>query len=303
MKFKKETPEIGVTIRIDVLKTIFDECDRYDKFETGGRILGTFERNDDALQIYVNGVIDAGPKARRSISSFFNDGDYQAKLFRRIESTYPEIEHLGNWHTHHVNGYPTLSRGDISTYRRIVGHPNHNLDFFYALLVVQRYQGSSVWDRYRVRHYILFRGDDSVYEISAAKVSLSKEEAIWPMPEETESVEPKTDFSIRARDKKIINRLYPSIQPYQSAQTKKFYWRGPIQLIDDTVVQITTIETTGDNSKSTPQYLAFVNEAPVACSEISKKIETQFNSAAEAIYSVEKQMNQLLYQANCKVEV
>ena len=42
------------------------------------------------------------------------------------------IEHLGNWHTHHVNGYPNLSGGDVATYRRIVNHELHNLDFFYA---------------------------------------------------------------------------------------------------------------------------------------------------------------------------
>ena len=304
MKYKITTPKINVTIRTNVLKTIFDECDRYDNSETGGRILGTFERNDaGTLQVKVSGVIDAGPNSRRSSSSFFNDGDYQAKLFRRIEHSYPDIEHLGNWHTHHVNGYPTLSNGDISTYRRIVNHPKHNLEFFYALLVVQRNQGSSSLDRYRVRHYILFRGDDGVYEINSKKVSLSTEEAIWPIQEENESDDPQNEFTIRASDKKIIDRLYPSIHPYQSAQTKNFFWRGSIQLIDDTVVQLTTLELTKDNSNSTPQYVAIVKGAPIACSKISNQIDTQFSSAAEAIYSVEKKMNQLLYQAICEVEM
>ena len=132
-----------------------------------GRIIGVFHHTPDgSLHINVNGVIDAGPKARRSNSSFFQDGDYQTQIFRQLETAHPEIEHLGNWHTHHVNGYPTLSGGDINTYRRIVNHEKHNLDFFYALLVVAREPKRQNLARYRIRHYILFRGDQNVYEIA-----------------------------------------------------------------------------------------------------------------------------------------
>ena len=81
------------------------------------------------------GVIEPGPEARRTRTSFFQDGDYQTEVFRRLEEQDPAIEHLGYWHTHHVNGYPRLSGGDVATYRRIVNHELQNLDFFYALLV------------------------------------------------------------------------------------------------------------------------------------------------------------------------
>ena len=60
--------------------------------------------------IQAKGVIEPGPNARRTRTSFFQDGDHQTEVFRRIEAEDPSIEHLGNWHTHHVNGYPTLSR-------------------------------------------------------------------------------------------------------------------------------------------------------------------------------------------------
>ena len=70
-----------------------------------------------------------GARARAS----FRTANYQTEVFRRLEAKDPSIEHLGNWHTHHVNEYPTLSAGDVATYRRIVNHDLHNLDFFYAL--------------------------------------------------------------------------------------------------------------------------------------------------------------------------
>src|SRR5208283_2840426 len=109
---------------------------------------------------------EPGPNAQRSATYFLQDGDYQEKLFRAIEAQHPEVEHLGNWHTHHVNGYPTLSGGDISTYRNIVNHRNHNTDFFYALLVVRKNQGGA--ERYETKHFFLRRGDDTVHEILAA---------------------------------------------------------------------------------------------------------------------------------------
>ena len=131
-----------VSIPSLVLESIFDDCDRYDHDETGGRIVGGGRRGaDGSLEVTVTGVIEAGPNARRSSTSFFQDGDYQAEIFRQIESAHPDVEHLGNWHTHHVNGFPNLSGGDIATYRRIVNHEKHNLDFFYALLVVSRLSG------------------------------------------------------------------------------------------------------------------------------------------------------------------
>src|SRR4051812_46658335 len=91
------------------LATIFDECDRFDHDETGGRIIGSVAQDRDAAVLTIQGVIDAGPRAERSAVSFFQDGEYQEKIFRKVESTHPEIEHLGNWHTHHVNGLATLS--------------------------------------------------------------------------------------------------------------------------------------------------------------------------------------------------
>ena len=304
MRAKEQPLEIAVSICAGALETVFAECDRYEHEETGGRILGTFRRGrDGALDITVNGVIGPGPKARRSSSSFFQDGEYQAQVFRHVERTHPDVEHLGNWHTHHVNGYPTLSGGDIGTYQRIVNHQNHNLDFFYALLVVARNPKASGLNRYRVRHYVLFRGDDRVHEVDAERVSVTDEAVIWPPDTETARPTPSPDASARAQDKATLERLYPGLRPYQSTRANTFYWRGAVRLIDDSVIQLTVPELTNEEQAAKPFYQVLVKDTPGACSEIIKQLDKQhFQSAAEAVYYVEQKMNRMLYQAVLQVE-
>ena len=225
-----------------VLESIFDDCDRYDDDETGGRILGEFRRTSDgSLEVTVTGVIEAGPKARRSSTSFFQDGDYQAEIFRQIESSNPEVEHLGNWHTHHVNGFPTLSGGDIATYRRIVNHEKHNLDFFYALLVVSRLSGGAEASRYSVKHYILWRDDDAVHEVDPANVIITREAPVWPVSSKPEAAEKGSRQSkeVRTRDVAIIPEIYPSLRPYWSKRASTLYWKGELELVDGSSVDIT----------------------------------------------------------------
>ena len=129
---------VSVVLRRSALDAIFDECDRHSDAETGGRLVGSYTTDGPKLQIDIWGVIEPGPSATRTATSFFQDGAHQERVFRTLEQQHPEIEHLGNWHSHHVNGLPTLSSGDRATYHRIVEHRLHNTDFFYALLVIAK---------------------------------------------------------------------------------------------------------------------------------------------------------------------
>ena len=142
----------AVTIPSNILEGIYDECDKYEDAETGGRLLGFL--NDKNI-IEVRALIAAGPKARRTRTSLFQDGEYQERVFRGIEKLYPRIMHLGNWHTHHVNGLETLSNGDVKTYSKAVNSPKHAQDFFYALLVTRQTLGIQ---RYFTKHFVFFRG-------------------------------------------------------------------------------------------------------------------------------------------------
>lgn len=301
MRFRRRVPKVSVSICEAALQSVFDECDRYDRDETGGRIVGMFERDKKgSININVAGVIEPGPKAQRSSTSFFQDGEYQAQIFRKIESVHPEVEHLGNWHTHHVNGYPTLSGGDIETYQRIVNHEKHNLDFFYALLVVGRNPTSTGLNRYQVRHYVLFRGDNQVYELDSDRIKVTQQSAIWPGQVAHRPVEKPAavDVSVRATDKEILGQLYSAIRPYKSKQTETLYWKGPVNLIDGSIVEVTIPEIMDDRPGSAPYYQVLLKNAPRPCAKLIKELnEHQFPSATLAVHGLQNTMNRALYDA------
>jgi len=166
--------DVYISLPRRILNGIFDECDKYDSAETGGRILGFYSIDESVLRIAVKALIGPGPNARRSRTTLFQDGEYQERVFRAVEKQHPTITHLGNWHTHHVNGLQVLSNGDAETYRRTVNHQNHATDFFYALLVTSK--GNVFTDlRYKFRHFMLFRGEQSVHEIGNWRVTVSDE--------------------------------------------------------------------------------------------------------------------------------
>ena len=300
MNADQKNNAVSVSIPSGVLESIFDDCDRYDRDETGGRIVGVFERAEDGdLTIQVKCVIEAGPRARRTSSSFFQDGHYQAEVFRQIESSHPDIEHLGNWHTHHVNGFPRLSSGDIATYKRIVNHKKHNIDFFYALLVVARQPRERSLSRYRVRHYILFRGDDEVYEIKEKNIRVTQEKVIRPNGEDECVAKPVRGDgkSVRAKDNTIMPVVFPSVRPYWSKRANVIYWEGSLELVDGTSVEIKVPEIKGRLESECSYYQILVKNLPDACAEVIEEFGTrQFDSATEALRVFEKKINQVLYR-------
>ena len=299
----RERRDVTVTVMIPskVLDAIFDDCDRYDHDETGGRVIGGFRHESTrSLEIVVSGVIEAGPSARRSSSSFFQDGDYQAEIFRKIEAANPQIEHLGNWHTHHVNGFPTLSGGDIATYRRIVNHKKHNLDFFYALLVVARSPSGQAGQRYSIRHYVLFRGDDDVYEIEPGNVIVTQDTRLWPVAQEPgdKDLHLQGGKAVRARDDAIIPEVFPSLRPYWSKQVDTLYWRGHLELVDGSSVEITVPEVEDPRGDGAPQYQVLLKNPPVACADAYEEVsERQFASATHAVVALEQTLNCALFRS------
>ena len=303
MKSKRNAPAVRVEIAAEVLECVFEECDRYDHEETGGRVIGHYAMDRESLVVRARGVIEPGPNARRSRTSFFQDGNYQANVFRRIEAEDPLIEHLGNWHTHHMNGYPTLSGGDRATYRRIVNHELHNLDFFYALLVTHRNDGRQGLDRYAVRHYVLFRGDDAVHEIAPADVKVTDDPGIWPKDHrvstdargddgaEGDGTPGAVSVAIRVRDQVVLGVLCPSLEPRLSAPTGTFFWKGQLPLIDGSAIDLKVAEIEDDGSLV---YYAVVSPTS---EQVAELCGTSFTSAAHAVRALELQMNREIYES------
>lgn len=301
--FKKQKALFTVTIAREALESIFDECDQFDSHETGGRLIGSYERMGDQYNVRLLGVIGPGPNAQRSATSFFQDGAYQEKIFRAIEEKFPEIEHLGNWHTHHVNGLATLSSGDKATYERIVNHDKHNTDFFYALLIVRKTPGKR--QRYQVKHYFFRRNIDAIYEAAEQDIRILDVPAVWSRHHERQTPSSATATSEievrqnvnpeRAKDQEFFSDFYPRFRPLFSARAGTFYWKGPLELIDGTSVDVVAMEAADDGSCR--YSISACNPDIVIADALKSYPGETFRSARHAVHHLKNWINQALYQS------
>ena len=293
---------ISVTVSIvrTALESIFDDCDKFDIDETGGRLLGTYRHEDGRFEIEVTDVLDAGPQAQRSPTFFLQDGEYQERRFREIEAQQPNIEHLGNWHTHHVNGLRTLSGGDRDTYFRTVNHDKHNTDFFYALLVVSRNRRGD--PRYTVKHFLFRRGDSNIYEIPAHDVHIvdmprgrSAGHPVAAVSADPGAVAPVLAGNMeRARDQDFFAEFYPQLKSWMSKDTGAVYWKGPVSLVDGSEASVVAMEE--PKGEETSYSIATSCKNP-AVAEIGHQYrQQQFRSARVAVLSLERDLNRALYR-------
>ena len=298
MKFHS-TDKVHLVIPKAALTTVFDECDGFDQDETGGRVIGTYQEHRDKLDISVSGIIEAGPEARRSAVSFFQDGQYQEQVFRKIEDHHRHIEHLGNWHTHHVNGLQHLSAGDVETYFRNVNHRNHNTPFFYALLVTAKHRSSDPLRRYTIKHYIFRRGDERIYELHGRQVEIVDAPLVWPVGSgshpETRGNPARHDLGVnpsRVYDKEILGEFYAGVRPFSNAKLG-MYWRGPLELLDGSKVEVVLLE---DAAAANPTYTVTLREPPAALKRLAEEISSaEFPSARAALITAERSCNRALY--------
>ncbi len=304
MNKKHHIRNVQIEIPNKVLESVFEECDRYECEETGGRMVGHFAREGNTLLIRVQGVIEPGPNAKRTRTSFFQDGEYQTQIFRNLEARDPSIEHLGNWHTHHVNGYPQLSNGDITTYRRIVNHELHNLDFFYALLVTQHFSDRDGLERYAVRHYVLYRGDEGVFEVGPESVHIVDAPRIWPKDVSNFEIGWQIDRIVtdnvrttRARDQEVFNLLYPSLKPRLGVRSGTLFWKGTLPLVDGTAVELRVLEIEDDS-----QIRYYIRTMP-ANHDCSDLCNTPFTEACKAVRALELCLNSSIYECAVKREI
>lgn len=296
---RKPTPSFSISIARQALEAVFDECDRHDVDETGGRLLGTYRHKDGHYEIHVSGVLGPGPNAQRTPTFFMQDGDYQENLFRAIEAQHPEIEHLGNWHTHHVNGLDTLSGGDRATYTRVVNHAKHNTDFFYALLVVSKNHSGK--PRYTVKHFVFRRGDPNFYEIPPSEVRLVEAPALR-VPRGFDGAGDAAELSAsrpvpnpeRAKDKDFFSEFYPELKPLLSKSVGAPYWKGPVSLVDGSRAEVVAMETTDEDR---PFYSIMSSCAnPAVAETLGRYPQRHFRSARHAVLELERDLNRAIYR-------
>lgn len=299
---KLAVPDIKISFHRGALTAIFDECDRYDHAETGGQLIGTYKiTRKGKLAVTVLGVIEPGPGTTRDSVSLFQDGAHQEQVFRKLEREHPALEHLGSWHSHHVNGYPTLSQGDRDTYHRRVNHRNHNTDFFYALLVTARNAEETGDRRYQIKHFVLFRDRAGEHEIPADRVRIVDQPSIWPLPEERQEVAREISaperVAQRAKDAEFIPEMFPGIRPFSTSSFGKVYWRGPILLSDQSSVEAVAMEQQ-ENGKTTYLVAAIVGERGALSEAATVGLKKRFDSARKAFLWLERRLNQEIYRAS-----
>jgi hypothetical protein len=306
--------DIKLVIPRRALEVVFDECDRYDADETGGRIVGVYEQASNVLTVSVTGIIEPGPRAERTGTYLMQDGAYQEQVFREIEDREPSVEHLGNWHTHHVNGLRHLSGGDIDTYRRTVEHKNHNTNFFYALLVTEKRRRATGLERYAFNNYLLRRGDPAVYEIAPEHVTIIDGPLMWPSnAEPAPRARPHAhahaqDYRAYAQapvdsdgdavrlnrvyDRDVIDQFYPKVRPFQ-AEKLGLYWRGEVPLVDGSEVEAVVLE---DAASRPPAFKITLRNPPAALAKIADALgEKEFSSCRAALITSERICNAELF--------
>lgn len=294
-------PDIKISLHRGVLTAIFDECDRHDHAETGGRLVGTYRiTRKGKLAVTALGVIEPGPSATRSSVSLFQDGAHQEQVFRKLERKYPALEHLGNWHTHHVNGYPTLSQGDRDTYHRVVNHQNHNIDFFYALLVTARNSEVAGDCRYQIKHFVLFRNRSGEHEIPPGQVRIVDQPSIWPLPadrkETAEERFPLDCAAQRAKDAEFIPEMFPGVRPFLAKRFKQIYWRGTITLSDQSSVEVIAMERQGKGARAY-RVTVVTGKDGMLSGVAAERLTKEFSSARVALLWLERQLNQAIFRA------
>jgi len=251
----------------------------------------------------VSGVIEPGPRARRSAVEFHQDGEHQERVFREIERAHPEVEHLGNWHTHHMNGLSHLSNGDIDTYKRTVGHPNQNTPFFYALLVVAKLRRGNPMHRYSIKHYIFRRGDDRVYEIPEDGVTIVDAPLMWPKAKAPVPTARPADrhekIQARARDGEYVSSFFPGVRPFASKKLG-VYWRGPIELVDGSNVEVVLVE---DPEARKLSYSITLRGASPALEAVAAQLQKdEFETARAALVAAERKCNRAILAHHKRAE-
>ncbi len=295
--FRSKKATFSVSIAEGALEAVFDECDKYNLDETGGKVIGFYRQKGTHYDIDVLGVIGPGPNAERSPTSLFQDGEYQENVFRSIEASHPKIEHLGSWHTHHVNGYPTLSGGDKTTYIKTVNHKNHNTDFFYALLVVRKNGGGN--PRYDIKHFFFRRNDNTMYEIPSSQVQIVNVPPLWPANVDTRPSSATSHWHSginpeRVKDQEFFSEFYPGLRAMLSKTAGAPYWKGSMKLIDGSSALIVTMENVEGGE---PFYSITTAEKDGVLTTVAEKFrDRQFRSARHALIDLEKSLNEAIYR-------
>ncbi|MCX4988456.1 hypothetical protein [Streptomyces sp. NBC_00568] len=122
------------------------EIEKNPDVEVGGKFVGYIRNSSPVtrrrkakladLEVEVCDYLDSGPGTSRSAVFHHPDTEYQLELFQRIEREFPGLAFIGLWHSHHPNGFPNLSRGDIQAHWGTVNSPRYDQEIMISSLAI-----------------------------------------------------------------------------------------------------------------------------------------------------------------------
>ncbi len=116
--------------------------------EDGGRLLGfqEFEEGCDVpVRLRVVALLPPGPRARRSPTMLFQDGEWQDWVFSLLEGLAPDLLYLGSFHHHLSNGYDQFSAGDLEGYRAFLAAYPQRFNAFLGVLMHRPLPDKQSW--------------------------------------------------------------------------------------------------------------------------------------------------------------
>lgn len=191
-----------------------EESLQFPNVENGGRLIGYIYTEGNNRVVDIRTTIKAGPNARRTATSFFQDGEYQFHQLKKIRAMDPGICYLGSWHNHLCNGYPKLSSGDIETYRKIVNRPDYPEQYFAAILLVPDNMGGIVH-----KVYLFEKGKDEFIEFQQGEYevyTLTRNKSFANLQ------------NMRTVDNCIIKGLFPKLNPF--LRNSSIVWKGTLKI-------------------------------------------------------------------------
>lgn len=206
--------KMKLRVQESVFETMKKESLQYPKVENGGRLVGYIFKQGYDIVIDVRYTIDAGPKAKRSKSSFFQDGEYQYKQLRKMREIDPAVCYLGSWHNHLCNGYPRLSSGDITTYKKIVNRKDYPEHYFVAILLVTDGKNGIT-----CKVHLFEEGKEEFLEFKDGEYE------VYSLKEQKTIFHFKKD---REKDRLILKELFPKMNPF--LRNSSLVWKGTLKV-------------------------------------------------------------------------
>jgi hypothetical protein len=101
------------------------------------------------------------------------------------------------------------------------------------------------------------------------------------------------DYQVRAHDQEMFSEMYPQFKPYFSKSMGAVYWKGEIELINDTKINVVVMESKGKEGISYSINPVGVN---ARLFEVGKSYADRiFKSARMAVWQFERDVNRKIY--------